>query len=209
MYNITRQKEGLTMYDNEDDDFEDDNYDDENDYDDDEDDESDEEDNEDPYGDGNEDPFGEEDPEPDDEDELKDDDEKGSAKKSKKKGDGGEAQLETGGGKASVKGKLDVGKMNMRARSLHCGPRTKHICPFCKQKSIFCEPPTSTIIRSSIWYIGGMDRGVRYVCLNPNCKAYFKPGSPSARFKIGESGKLKTSHGLHTPHNPWSIRPIK
>lgn len=191
------------MFDDEDEYDEDDDLD-EDDY------EYEDDDNEDGYGSDDDNPSGYgEDPEPEDEDELKDDEqEKNDAKKSKRK-DNGDAKVEVSGGKGLEKGKLDVIKMNKRAAQLNCGPRTHKICPFCKQKSIFMEPPSSTLIRGAIWYIGGMDRGIRYVCLNPRCKACYVPGAPKARFKDNGSGSLSVTHGIHTPTNPWSIRPMK
>ena len=204
------------MYDY-DDDFEDDDYDDdyddedEDDYDDDEDDD-DEDDNEDGYGSDEDNPDGYgQDPEPEDDEQLKDDDE--DKKKKKTKGDkGGDESVKgevNAEGKGPGKGKLDTVKMNKMAKTYHCGPRTKYDCPFCKQRSIYYEPPVSSMIRAAIWYCGGMDRDPRYVCLNPKCKACFKPGAPSARFKVSETGVLKTTHGFHTPQNPLSFRSVK
>lgn len=91
------------------------------------------------------------------------------------------------------------------------GFRTKYKCPFCKQESIYTEPAISYLVRRSTWniiHIG--DRPVRYVCLNKNCKAFFKPGSPAARFfSVAGTNLLSTTHGLQTPTNPFSPRPQK
>ncbi len=200
-----------------DDDYDDDEYDDDDElddeYDDDDDDDDEyDDDEEDGFGDDDDNPSGYgEDPEPEDEDELKDDEGEANAKKSKKKGQGQDSA--EGEIKGKVEGKKggapDSVKMNKLAKQLHCGPRTQKTCPFCKQKSIYAEPVGSTIIRSAIWYCVGMDRGIRYVCLNPKCKAYFVPGAPKARFKDNNGGKLSTTHGLHTAENPFSLRPLK
>ena len=190
--------------------YDDDYEDDDDDYEDDEnDDDEDGDDEEDGYGDDNEDPFGE-DEEPEDDEKLNDDDgdEKGNAKKSKNKGDESENSIK---GEGAVKGKLDTVAMNKLAQELKCpGVRTHYKCPFCKQESIYMEPIVTSLIRKTLWYISYMgDREQRYVCLNKKCKAYYQSGGPSARFVVGATGTLKTTHGLSTPQNPFSMRPQK
>ena len=181
-----------------DDDYDDDEYDDDDElddeYDDDDDDDDEyDDDEEDGFGDDDDNPSGYgEDPEPEDEDELKDDEGEANAKKSKKKGQGQDSA------EGEIKGKVE-GKKGGAPDSVKMN----------KQKSIYAEPVGSTIIRSAIWYCVGMDRGIRYVCLNPKCKAYFVPGAPKARFKDNNGGKLSTTHGLHTAENPFSLRPLK
>lgn len=158
--------------------------------------------------DDNPDGFGEEyvDPRSFDEDDVLNEEPKENDKKEKKKKVKEETEEVSKGKKKVV---LDPTAMNALASRLKCGKRTKKVCPFCKQQSIYPEPMGTKMVRGTLLLLIGINRNPRYVCLNKNCKAFYKEGSPRARFVENFDGKLKTSHGFHTPENPMSIRPSK
>lgn len=177
----------------------------------DEDDEDEVDDNPDGFGsdDDNPDGYGEEyvDPRSIDEDDEANEEKEDKKEKKKSKKEKTESEGTSSGGKR--KAILDPTAMNALASRLKCGRRTKKVCPFCKQQSIYPEPMGTMMIRKTLYLIVGVDRKKRFVCLNKNCKAFYKEGSPRARFVESPDGKLHTSHGLNKAENPMSMRPSK
>ena len=177
----------------------------------DEDDEDEVDDNQDGFGsdDDNPDGYGEEyvDPRSIDEDDEANEEKEDKKEKKKSKKEKTESEETSSGGKR--KATLDPTAMNALASRLKCGKRTKKVCPFCKQQSIYPEPMGSKLIRNGLYLAVGANRKERFVCLNKNCKAFFDNG-PSARFVESlMGGNLHASHIIQTPTNPFSLKPKK
>jgi hypothetical protein len=163
----------------------------------------------------NEDPYGyDENLDEDEEDPLADKEEKKKKKKKSDKEEDEEADNKTGFsiarsflGRGQKQSKLDEVKMNSEARN-HMLTRTKYKCPFCKQRSIYTEPPVNKIVRAILPFTNNQEE--RYVCLNRNCAAYyFNPNQASTEFVVGYSGNLKPKNIMGSPDKKFTIKILK
>ena len=90
-----------------------------------------------------------------------------------------------GGALAGKSNKPNESAMNETARKKWAVKVPDLTCPSCKQRSIYTESGKNFLVYKVLTW---GNRGIRYACLNPNCKDYYEK---HVVFKRTSTGKLQ------------------